>query len=73
MIHPPCLPVSPQRPIPPHSLARLLKLAALSCLLLPAALPGQTLPAPLVIDASAPTPAPGPANYTYDPADARSP
>ncbi|HEY4381366.1 MAG TPA: beta-galactosidase [Acidobacteriaceae bacterium] len=28
---------------------------------------------PLVIDASAPTPAPGPANYTFDPADARSP
>jgi len=30
-------------------------------------------PQPLVIDASAPTSAPGPANYTYDPADAKSP
>ncbi len=30
-------------------------------------------PQPLVIDASAATPAPGRANYTYDPADARSP
>ena len=30
-------------------------------------------PQPLVIDASGPTPAPGPANYTYDPADAKSP
>jgi len=30
-------------------------------------------PQPLIIDASAPTPAPGPANYTYDPADAKSP
>lgn len=30
-------------------------------------------PQPLVIDASTPTPAPGSANYTYDPADALSP
>jgi len=35
-------------------------------------LPAQTA-APMVIDASTPLPAPGPANYTYDPADARSP
>lgn len=32
-----------------------------------------TTPEPLVIDASAPSSAPGPANYQYDPADARSP
>jgi hypothetical protein len=30
-------------------------------------------PPPLVIDASAPAIAPGPANYTFDPADAKSP
>ena len=30
-------------------------------------------PQPLIIDASAPTPAPGPANYAFDPADAKSP
>jgi hypothetical protein len=50
-------------------------LAFASCLLLPtAALVAQVPPpAPMLIDASAPTPAPGPANYTYDPADATSP
>jgi beta-galactosidase len=37
-------------------------------------LPGQaTAPQPMVIDASAPSTEPGPANYTFDPADARSP
>src|ERR1700754_4322793 len=28
---------------------------------------------PIVVDATASTPAPGPANYTFDPADAKSP
>jgi beta-galactosidase len=49
-------------------------LAALSLMLSSAELNAQALPPqPLVIDASAPTPEPGPANYTYDPADAKSP
>ena len=55
-------------------------LAALASLLFAASPYAQTVqtvqaapPQPLVIDASAPTSAPGPANYTYDPADAKSP
>ena len=38
--------------------------------------PAQTdsvAPQPIAIDASSPTPPPGPANYQYDPADAKSP
>jgi beta-galactosidase len=48
--------------------------AALALILSTSALPAQSSPTqPMVIDASAPTPAPGPANYTYDLADAKSP
>ncbi|MGA1981379.1 MAG: beta-galactosidase [Acidobacteriaceae bacterium] len=48
--------------------------AAFAVLCSAAPLSAQTpAPQPLVIDASAATSAPGPANYTYDPADASSP
>jgi hypothetical protein len=53
-------------------IALTISLAALS-LVSVSALPAQAAPQPLVIDASAPAAAPGPANYTYDPADAKSP
>lgn len=39
----------------------------------PQATVASPISAPIVIDASAPTPAPGPADYTFDPADAVSP
>ncbi|MDP9051157.1 MAG: hypothetical protein M3O31_10645, partial [Acidobacteriota bacterium] len=49
-------------------------LALLASLVLSApTLPAQSAALPMVIDASAPAVAPGPANYTYDPADAKSP
>ena len=61
-------------PLRPHT-RTLFALAALFALLAATnVLAGQTNAAlPLVIDASAPSAEPGPANYTYDPADAISP
>ena len=53
--------------------ARTLLAATLAALFSVPLLAQPPAPQPLVIDASAPTPAPGPANYTYDPADAKSP
>jgi hypothetical protein len=48
--------------------------AALTVPSLSGAVNAQSLgSSPMVIDASAPTSAPGPANYTYSPADAKSP
>jgi beta-galactosidase len=48
--------------------------AAIGILLIPGMIVSQAKPVqPLVIDASAPATAPGPANYTFDPAEARSP
>jgi beta-galactosidase len=56
-------------------LRNFLPIAAANCAILFAAiLPAQTAaPVPIVIDASATTPAPGPANYTYVPAESISP
>jgi beta-galactosidase len=47
--------------------------AALALVLSSPVLLAQPAPQPLVIDASAPAATPGPANYTFDPADAHSP
>ncbi len=47
--------------------------AALSTTLLAATLSAQSPPQPIIIDASAPAAAPGPANYTYDTSEAKSP
>ncbi len=55
--------------IPAALLHSLLAALAVSALFLTVPLHAQ----PLVIDASTPAAAPGPANYTYDPAEARSP
>ena len=72
------------QPLPrPESMAAMISgarirfavLIALSITGVALSLPAQTPPAstPLIIDATAPTPPPAPANYTYAPADAISP